>query len=327
MARPGRNTPLNRFSSTELAIGANLPTRTFALLKEASIAPDPVNLAHGKGSHALYDSEGLEHAGVIAGFWAAGMPAFLAARLASAFYNEWRLCGYTGLDKLSRLNFFWRKAARDNSSFLSDVTDTFTLHRALRTRTNVYKANSSLNEDMVVEIVDLRYVFDPSRADNKIPIHSPVSGSVWATPAFRIVSGWERGEDVIISSIADEVPNFDFSADERSAAIYKAIETEFLNARQNAVGLLRVNVSLAVRNAFDAVHEYREQGTKRRSWFTSAVDASCRYAGVDDTGLPLDHDDPRNLRLSPPDRARHQVEIEQYIVARDRPGSNDKKHG
>jgi hypothetical protein len=318
MSRPSRNIPGNRFSSTELAIGAKLSTRTFALLKAAGIAPNPVNLANGKGTHSLYDSEALEQAGVIAGFWAAGMPAFLAARLAGAFYNEWRSCGYTGLDKLSRLNFYWRKAAQENHNFWSssDLADTFSLHRALRTGTQLYRANCALNEDMIVEIVDLHYVFDPSPANGKLLIASPIGGTAPATPAFRILSGWERGESVKISSIADEVPSFDFETDKRSAAIYKAIETEFLNAWQNAVGLLRINVSLAVRNAFDAVHEYREQDNNSRGWFNPIIpDAPKRYVGVDDRGLPLDPKHPQNLKLSPLDRAKRLVEIEEYIEA------------
>jgi hypothetical protein len=109
---------------------------------------------------------------------------------------------------------------------------------------------------MVVEIVDRKYVFEPTLADIKIPIHSPVSGTVPAAPAYRIV-GWGRGIDSVISDVANEVPNYDFQRDKESAAIYKQIETEFLNARQNAVGTIRVNVSLAVRNAFDAVHDHR----------------------------------------------------------------------
>jgi hypothetical protein len=109
---------------------------------------------------------------------------------------------------------------------------------------------------MVVEIVDRKYVFEPTLAGFKIPIHSPVSGIVPATPAYRI-SGWGRGTDAVISDVSREVPTYDFQQDEESAAIYRQIETEFLNARQNAVGTIRVNVSLAVRNAFDAVNDHR----------------------------------------------------------------------
>jgi len=312
-----------------MAVGANLPKRTFALLTSAGIAPVPVHVAHGKGGHALYDSEGLEQAGVIGGFWAAGMPAFLAARLASAFYNEWRSCGYTGLDKLSRLYLYWHEAAKSKSDLLpSDTENTFSLHRALRTKTKVYKANCALKDDMVVEIVNLNYVFDARPAENKLSILSPVGGTVPASPAFRILSGWERGEVVRISSIADEVPSFDFSEDKRSAAIYKAIETEFVTAHANAVGLLRVNVSLAVRNAFDAVHEYRERGAIADSWFTSSTTSTpSRYVGVDDKGSPLDPKHPQNLKLFPLDRARRLVEIEEYIESRDRSLPDVKGHG
>jgi hypothetical protein len=320
MARPRRDIPANRFSSTELAIGATLSPRTFALLKDAGIDPEPVEQGHGKSSRALYDSEGLEQAGVIGGFWAAGMPPFLATRLTRAFYKEWRSCGYTGLDKLSRLYVYWYQAAKDDSDFLSslDSRDTFTLHRALRTRTSIYKPKTALSEDLIVEIVNRRYVFNLSRADGKLPTLSPIGGTVPASPAYRIISGWERGEEAVISNIGEEVPNWDFSEDPQSAAIYKRIEDEFLSAHKNAVGLLRVNVSLAVRNAFDAVHDRRQRGSRPRNWFVSVTHAPNRYIGVDDAGFPLDPNHPGNLNLSPLARAKRLVEIEEYIEDRDR---------
>jgi hypothetical protein len=261
MARPRKDTSSDLFSSTEMAIGASLTVRAFALLQEAGLAPDPVENSRGRSGHALFDSEGLEHAGVIRAFYGAGAQTFLAARLARAFYVEWKQCGYTGLDKLSRLNGYYRQAASkitpDDFKILpDDLKNTFTLHRALRLKTNIYKPYTALREDMVVEIVDRKYVFEPTLAGFKIPIHSPVSGIVPATPAYRI-SGWGRGTDAVISDISREVPTYDFQQDEESAAIYRQIETEFLNARQNAVGTIRVNVSLAVRNAFDAVNDHR----------------------------------------------------------------------
>ncbi|MNJ01577.1 hypothetical protein D3C73_1612550 [compost metagenome] len=57
--------------------------------------------------------------------------------------------------------------------------------------------------------------------------------------------------------IIDEVDSLNFSTDPMSAARYKALETDYMNARENAVTRVRINVSLAIRNAFDRILEDR----------------------------------------------------------------------
>ncbi len=48
-------------------------------------------------------------------------------------------------------------------------------------------------------------------------------------------------------------------ADRASAARYKAIQEDYLAARENAVARVRINVSLAIRNAFDRVRDDRSR--------------------------------------------------------------------
>jgi hypothetical protein len=49
----------------------------------------------------------------------------------------------------------------------------------------------------------------------------------------------------------------DFSMNPASAARYKMLQRDYLAARENAVARVRVNVSLAIRNAFDRVRDDR----------------------------------------------------------------------
>ena len=62
-----------------------------------------------------------------------------------------------------------------------------------------------------------------------------------------------RGSATHVVPIIEEVDSLDFSTDRVSAARYKSLETAYMNGRENAVSLLRVNVSLAIRKAFDRI--------------------------------------------------------------------------
>jgi hypothetical protein len=58
--------------------------------------------------------------------------------------------------------------------------------------------------------------------------------------------------------ITDEVGRLDFSEDPVSAERYRTLQQDYLFARENAVARVRVNVSLAIRNAFDRVRGDRQ---------------------------------------------------------------------
>jgi hypothetical protein len=51
----------------------------------------------------------------------------------------------------------------------------------------------------------------------------------------------------------------DFSADPASAARYKALQEDYIAAREHAVTRVRINVSLAIRNGFDRVLDDRSR--------------------------------------------------------------------
>ena len=59
-----------------------------------------------------------------------------------------------------------------------------------------------------------------------------------ASPDYRIVG---RGSAASIVPIVDEIDSMDFTADPASAARYKAIQQDYLAARENAVTRVRIS--------------------------------------------------------------------------------------
>ncbi|WOS67071.1 MULTISPECIES: hypothetical protein [Sinorhizobium] len=61
-----------------------------------------------------------------------------------------------------------------------------------------------------------------------------------------------------IGNIVPQMPGMLDNPEKQRAAK----ENDWLQARRNALGLLRVNVSLAIRTAFDAIHHSRVEVTR-----------------------------------------------------------------
>jgi hypothetical protein len=84
---------------------------------------------------------------------------------------------------------------------------------------------------------------------------SPASGEgLPASPEYRVVG---RGNSAQVVPIHAEVETMDFATDPRSREKMIRLEEEYLKARRDAVTLVRVNLSLAIRNAFDRLEEVR----------------------------------------------------------------------
>jgi hypothetical protein len=91
--------------------------------------------------------------------------------------------------------------------------------------------------------------------DLKVKLISPASGKgLHASPEFRIVG---RGNSAQLVPIHAEVETIDFATDPKSRERMIRLEEEYLKARRDAVTLVRVNLSLAIRNAFDRLEAVR----------------------------------------------------------------------
>ncbi|MBP7817080.1 MAG: hypothetical protein KA085_13200 [Phenylobacterium sp.] len=260
MGRPTK-TSGSAFTSRELALGAELTLRNFSLLHEEGLAPKAMTSGGGRGGHRLYDSPALAHAALIGALHLAGFELLVAARLAAAFAEEAALV-YGKLH--SNVAVFLQSPFNPKPGYrpwtataADDLDDDFWVHGRLLGSVVNYQPSVAVIGDMTIEIADHEYVLTGHHGAPALKIHSPVSkGGLPANPDYRIVG---RGSAARIVPITDEVDNLDFSTDPVSAARYKALEVDYLAARDNAVALVRINVSLAIRSAFDRVVQDRDR--------------------------------------------------------------------
>ncbi len=129
------------------------------------------------------------------------------------------------------------------------IGDHFWLHHLLR-RTDLYKPGEALEGDVVLEIADRTFAV--------VTMLEPTIS--FLEPLARVLN-WERGEHATVRPIYDEVgsrENFKEKSD--------ALDREYRRGHRNALGILRVNVSLAIRSGYDALHDHRFSTAAPVNW-------------------------------------------------------------
>lgn len=238
MARPRKDTPLDRFTSAEMAEACGITFRNFGHLVDAGLAPQPADGGEGgQASARVWDSFGLSHAAVTGALHRnAGIELFLAAKIANCFVQELIRGGTydrfpSGIDSISEK--------------LPDLkeTDDFWIHHRLRSFQSVYERGKRRNSDVILEIVDRKYLF--TRTARQADLSDPMA---------KILS-WERAKEAEVISIEAEL----YSAKDKNKFndVINTSENEFRSGRENAVAVIEVNISLAIRNAFDSLADYR----------------------------------------------------------------------
>ncbi len=261
MGRPVR-TVADIFTSREIAVAAGLPARNFALLVDQGLAPLSLGAEFGRAGHRTYDSAGLAHAALIGALHLAGFELLVSGRLAAAFANDYgashgklpsNLNSYLSRGKNPSGALPWGKMPDDLPlNFEHD----YWLHYLLRFRSAIYQRGVAVTGDCLIEIADHRFVLTRVFGLEKLKIHSPVSRQgLPASPDYRIIG---RGTSARIVPIHEEVDSLDFQIDQKSAGKMRELEIEYLNGRHDAVSTVQINLSLAIRNAFDRLHDARE---------------------------------------------------------------------
>jgi hypothetical protein len=259
MARPRFDSPLDLFTATELGVGGGTTRRNILLIDEKGrvpFAPTPKDESHRVG-----DIRTLKHIAVIAAFQKAGIDLLLSLKLVAPIADELEI-NYSeipsNLDRYMEKplhtgpgDFPWEHQEGD-----PDSRNDFWFHHLLLTRTpTVYRRGKSMLGDFVIEVADRKYVYmDVIRKPESIPVYAGVHYS--ADPLFKVI-GWERGEDAEILPFHHEVANMGRFFDETEREREGHLHAEYLDAYAHATGRIRVNISLAIRNALDAIHDRR----------------------------------------------------------------------
>lgn len=262
MARPGQSAA-EVFTSREVAVAADLTPRNFALLVDQGLAPRPTSDGSGKAGHRTYDSAGLAHAALIGALHLAGFELLVSARLAAAFADDF---GASHGRLPSNLNAYIRGELNPHkglpwgempNDLPLDFEQDYWLHYLLRNRSTIYRRGIAIRGDCIIDIADHAFVLTHSQGLEKIKIFSPVSREgLPASPDYRIIG---RGPSARIVPIHEEVDSLDFQIDPTSAERIRQLEREYIDGRKNAVAVVQVNLSLAIRNAFDRLQDDREK--------------------------------------------------------------------
>jgi len=294
-------------------VGAGLPVRAPAIVQARRLAPKPFSGTPGRSGVAFYNAGGLAHWALVGGLYGGSVPLLASARLAAAIAEELgaaygRLPSNIGVYLQAPFNptpsrYPWPKGPHDKL-LSEDSSYDFWVHHFLRTQTDIYKPGNALHGDFFIEVVNREYVFTSFDCQGKLKVYSPFGIRSEVSADYRIV-GWQRGsDDVEVHHLIEELPASWVDSDPEAMAKGRALEDEFHAARDNAVSVLRVNVSLAIRNAFDAIHEHRVRTGAKFDWAATAAPSRGRYAAVDDDGWSLDPEHPDNKNLPPVERAK-----------------------
>lgn len=307
-----------------MAVAGGLTIRQFGVLIEQDLAPEPATHAVGKGGTKYWDQFGLGEIAMVGALHKSSAELLMAARLAKAILHDFTaLRGYlpsrlTDYIKSRSLNPKYPELPFETTANETlRINDDFWLHHYLRTRMDIYRPAVALDGDLVLEIADRRFVFTGFAWERQIGTFSPWDGYTdQPVNADYEIMDWERGAIAAVRSFFHDI-NPDFSVDQDARTKAREREIEWFAARKNAVSLVRLNLSLAIRNAFEAIHDHRIATGASFDWTATAQTPPSRYAGCDDQGYPLDPNHPWNRDLPPLERAKRLVEIEEIINRRE----------
>ena len=145
----------------------------------------------------------------------------------------------------SGLSMIARKLDSSARHFPQDTEpNDYWYHRNLVGKPDIYKAGEVYRSDAYIEIADREYVYLTYR--NGIPMVGAIGSALPNTSYEGKIEGWARGSEPLFHSLA-ELPQTEWDS----------ANAEALTARTNAVGLLTINASLAIRNGLDRLAKHR----------------------------------------------------------------------
>jgi hypothetical protein len=264
MARPKHDDPA-KFVGSELEAATGFSKRNIQFLRDCNAGP----FEGASDEVGKYSEDQVSFLAIIAGISSAGVPILQSAAIAYAFLQDKPnhpvgRFGHTD-------QFTFRHPHRPMSGMPKSW---FEAHSIMRSGNSDYQVGQVCDTDLTILVADQTHVAEgvlvKARLKKLVPDGvNPDS----PTPLGRLERGQKAAETRFIP-IYDQI-EFDGGAQEASAYL------EYEHAVKTAIGLLRVNVSLAIRRAFDAIHELRAQ--KGGPFHPTELPAVKRQSPVPDT--------------------------------------------
>jgi len=261
MSRP-KNDPGERFGPSELALAGELTLRQFQHLDETGLLPE------------TRDVRGLKRMVLVGGLMRAGLTLVVSGRLAALVASE--AGGRDGEVSTGLQHLVGRVPPRYVA--LAQGASDYWYHRAVYAAWRGgedgdvrYQPGRARGGDLCIEIIDRALVMTSYLAQPGGSEPASISRRD-SVSAFRIeaeatlvarIEGWESREPKIIP-VWDEMPPRGKSEDEwqRWEAEGCRINVDALRRRSDAVALVTLNASLAIRNALDRIAEHRASRLK-----------------------------------------------------------------
>lgn len=244
-------------------------------LIRAGIAPAPLQPAV-RGGKPLWSTSGIAELATMGAVFA-GLPSLLlAGRLAARIYREhlaehgWTPSGLVEFDYIAPIGprlkgpnrydehgetDHWLRFlnAREYSDAVRDGRAA--LRRPSDSPGKLYLPGVARDRDTRFGIADGRHVF----ALSWTPYVQQYCEERSRLAPKHLISGWKRGaspDDIRVESFFDFLP-IGWDEDQGPDSPYALLHAEWLAAWDNATSRIEINVSLAIRNAFDRIYEIR----------------------------------------------------------------------
>lgn len=238
MARPKHNDP-TLFVVSELEIATGFSKRNIQLLRDRALGP-----FHGTAGEydGKYSEDVLAELAIIAAINSAGYPLLLSAPIASCFLE----------DKLNHPigRFGWTDKFAKRHPHNTGGMSWFQAHCGMRFEDVEYRPGCVLDEDSTILVADRTFVAQHSLEMPRLKFAVPKGVDGFGPMPLGRLEGMVRAKDTRFIPIYDEIT---FDGGENEAKHYLLYQ----NAVKQALGLVRVNVSLAIRRAFDNIHDLR----------------------------------------------------------------------
>lgn len=222
MAYVSRNTPEDRFTSTDLAIASGLSARNVLSIQAAELLPPAIS-GPGPASAKLYDIAALNQASLVGALYVGGMELFPAARLGAvvAEVMRERLGGING--NIDAIWAIWGKPE------VKDNVNEYWFHKELYSE-GLCPSNNWQAGDFFFELVNRSFVFLGIAGEMELYCSLSTTG--------------QRGDPFVPVPIYlhEDIQELELRAEEE---------------RANALAVLKVNVSLAVRLGLDRLQDSR----------------------------------------------------------------------
>lgn len=252
MSRPKHENP-EHFTSGEISHGTGISVRNLQLLRDNSVAPQAVKNASGN-STSLYGLDGVIHFAMVGALHLSGMALMESAKLAQQLkweFNDFQFGYMSGIGRST----FGREV---DFSVPAGGDAAFWLHHGLHKESNrKYRSGLAWDDDIVLVVADRKFAFldvnvRRNKAKRVFGFHIVEAGP---EPFCQILENHE-GAKIAVQ------PVYERDEWETSDGQLEILD-EYTHALANAIGLTRVNLSLAIRNCADQIHDLRmEKGGK-----------------------------------------------------------------